>query len=170
MLYTGFLGYSLSSLWPYVFWQGLGIEGQGVECLWSSQDSHNYCSSIGLAPGLGTLSNQDKQLQLRYWCGPISIIYSGWKIKTSSIIQQVPVSCGKELWDPQQGDASYYSCSRRVEVFPGKSSQPGGDLDWPQKPGVFHDHEETEPQTGILVPLLGPFWLHTLPPPWMIYG
>ena len=137
MLYTGFLGYSLSSLWPYVFWQGLGIEGQGVECLWSSQDSYNYCSSISLAPGLGTLSNQDKQLQLRYWCGSISIIYSGWKIETSSILQQVLVSGGKELWDPQQGDAGYYPCSRGVEVFPGKSSQPSGDLDWPQKPGCY---------------------------------
>src|SRR5271154_2531 len=56
-----------------------------------------------------------------------------------------------QLRDPQQGDARSHSIFGGMEALPRRRAPQLRDLDRPQKPGILHDYQEVESQTGTLV-------------------
>jgi len=75
-----------------------------------------------------------------------------------------------ELQDLQQGDAGYHLGSRRVEIFPQRSSLSSGNLNRLQKSQVLYNDQETQLLSSSLVLVPHLLQLHSLPLPQMVYG
>ena len=154
-----------------MLWSDIGVGKQETDCLQSSQNNSDFCPSTGLTSWLRTLPDWSRQFGLCYgYHPPISTVHKGWQVASSDILQQVFISGGTKLWDPQQGDACYHPCTRRVEAFPGRSSQPGRDLDGLQELGIFHDCQKAKPPASMLVSLPSKIWFHPLLLTWTIHG
>jgi len=131
-------------LWPNTLWASLDVERKRAGSLWGPQNSGDHHSGVNVPLGLGALLNWSEQLGLCYRSSLVSAVGDRWKMAPRGVLQQVPVLCGMKLWDLWQGDTSYYSHIRRVEVLSRRSNLSGRNLDQPQEPQVFHDGERSK--------------------------
>jgi len=87
---------------------------------------------------------------------------------SNGLLQQFLVSHRVELQNLQQGNTCYYLCPREVEIFSRRSSPSSRSLNRPQEPWVFHDSQEAQLLSSLLVSISHLFQLHSLPLSWIV--